>query len=73
MCAILPAYGLLIDQFQKGFVHQRRRLKRVVAALTLHVAGCQASQFRVDSWQQPVKGILMPLAPLLKKLRDLGT
>jgi hypothetical protein len=68
----LPSHGALIDEFEKGLVHERCGLQRVIAPLVPEIAGGEPPELGVDLRQQTVERLLAPVAPLLKKLRDVG-
>jgi hypothetical protein len=58
--SILPLH-LLIDEFQVGFIHQSRRLQRVIVAFTAHVSMCQFMQFVFNHRYQFFESRMIPL------------
>ncbi len=62
--AILKLRGALVNEPQKGFMHQRRALEGVTWALRSQIAVGERSQFMVDERNQGLKRFLVALPPL---------
>jgi hypothetical protein len=71
MSAALPAHAALIDELEIRLVDERRRGKRMVAALTPQVAPGQATQFAVNGVHQRGSDRLLAVAPRRKESRDI--
>ena len=71
MCAILPADLLDLEQTQVGLVDKSTRLKRMTGAFFCHVTAGEASEFRVDQWDQLVERRLIAGTPGNQQFGDL--
>lgn len=69
--AVLPLDVLLPQQSQISFVHERRRLQRVVRALVPQIASRELSQLLIDERYQLVDRALPAFLPGVEKLGDL--
>jgi hypothetical protein len=72
MRPILPIDLPLIDEPQVHLVNQRRRLQGVVSPLAAKLAPRDATEFRVDQWQQLIERTAVAATPRAKQRRDVA-
>ena len=60
----------LIYQPQVGLMNQRRGLERVSGAFMTQLPSSDATQLRIDQWQQPVEGLSIAPTPIIEQRRD---
>ncbi len=68
--AVFPADGVVIDQAQVGFVYERSRLERVIAALVAEVIARQPPQLVIDDRHQLRGRIGISRPPAVEHARD---
>jgi hypothetical protein len=68
--AVAPVDFLLIDQPHVRFVHERRRLERVVGTLAVEVASGEPAQFVVHDRQHLVTRARVAVRPFEQQVRD---
>ena len=72
MRAILPVDLPLIDEPDVHLVHKGRRLQGVVGPLVPKLAGRNASELRIDEWQQLVERSPVAATPVAEQCRDVA-
>jgi hypothetical protein len=72
MMAILHLQGRTVRQLQKGFVHHRRRLERVVRPRVDTPTARDGAQLVVDERHQAADGVAIAAAPLRQQGGDVG-
>ena len=70
MCAILQG-DVGMDEAQERFVHDRRRLQGVAAALGAHEVTGEAAQFVIHEGGQTFQRLRMTRTPLGEQLREI--
>ena len=71
MGTVLPIHRLAAKQLQVEFVDQGGGLQGVAGPFPLKLPGGQPPQFLIDSREQAVPGILVPVAPVRQRLRQI--
>jgi hypothetical protein len=72
MRSILPIHLALIDEPDEHLVHKGSRLQGVVSPLAPKLAGRNASELRIDEWQQLVKRSPVAATPIAEQCRDVA-
>src|SRR5262245_56500842 len=70
MCSILPTHMALVDEPKVDLMDERRRLKRVVYALTSKLAGRDAPELVIDERQQLFERSGVASTPVGQQRRD---
>ena len=70
MRATLPLDAVLVDELQKRFVHERRRLQSVPGIFTREVAPRDPMQLAVDERGQLLEGARVSALPSMEQVGD---
>src|SRR6476620_6796275 len=72
MCAILPIDLALVNQSNVRLMDQGRRLQGVIGPLPSKLPRGDATELRVDEWQQLTERGAVATTPIVEQRRDVG-
>jgi hypothetical protein len=62
----------LVDEAEVGLMHERGRLQRVVRPLVAKLPCGDATELRIDEWEQLIERGLVATTPIAQQRRDVA-
>jgi hypothetical protein len=72
MCPVLPIDVTLVDDAQIYLVHERSRLQGVADSLPSKLTPGNATELRIDEWEQLIERTAVAATPVTEKGRDVA-